>query len=58
MKTLLTEKRRAYVYRVSVTAIPLLAALGWMSESKVPLVVALVTAVCNSGLAAANTSTK
>jgi hypothetical protein len=52
------ENVRAYIYRVTLAALPLLTAYGVVSESKVPLIIGLVAAVLNVGLATANTSTK
>lgn len=51
------ENVRAYIYRVSLAVLPLLTAYGLLSESRVPLVLGLVTAVLNVGLATAHTST-
>lgn len=54
----MSEKARAYVYRVTLAALPLLTAYGLVKESDVPLIVGLVAAVLNVALATANTSTK
>jgi len=53
----LSQPTRAYIYRVAIALLPLLVALGYITESLVPLVVSLVGAVFIPGLAAANTST-
>lgn len=52
------EVTRAWLYRISLAVIPLLVVFGILREEDVALWVALAGAVLNSGLAAANTSTK
>lgn len=53
-----TQKRRAYAYRVAVAALPLLVALGALSDRLVPLLASLIAAFLVPGLAAAHTPTK
>lgn len=54
----MSERTRAYIYRVLLAAVPLLQAYGIVEENKVPLIVGLIAAVLGTGLAVANTSTK
>lgn len=54
----MTESTRAYLYRVSLAVLAIVAAYGYIEESKVALFVALIGALLPVGLAAANTSTK
>jgi hypothetical protein len=54
----MNEARRAYIYRVLLAAIPLLAGYGVIDDNKVALFVAFVTALFGTGLAVKNTSTK
>lgn len=49
---------RAWIYRVSVLALPLLVAYGAISEQKAPLWAALLGGIFVPGLAAINTPTK
>lgn len=53
----MSEKTRAYLYRVTTAAIPLLTAYGVVSEEVAPLWVALGAAVLATGTAARHTST-
>lgn len=54
---MLTERQRAYTYRVFLAIMPLLTAYGAVTEQTAPLFVALAGTVLGFGLAAANTST-
>jgi len=54
---MLTERQRAYTYRVFLATMPLLTAYGAVTEQTAPLFVALAGTVLGFGLAAANTST-
>lgn len=57
---MLTEARRAYLYRVGTAVIPLLVLLGLVANhlaQQILLILAAVLAVGEGGLAAANTST-
>lgn len=51
------ESTRAYIYRVTLAALPILTAFGVVAESQVPLYIGLAAAILNVGLATANTST-
>lgn len=53
----LPENVRAWVYRVSTAALPLLVAYGVVEDSKAPLWLAAAAAFFVPGLAAVNTST-
>jgi hypothetical protein len=57
-KVFLTERRRAYLYRILIAAVPLLGVYGFVDSRTVPLITSLLVAVFGFGLAAANTSTK
>jgi hypothetical protein len=52
-----SERTRAWLYRVSVAALPLLVAYGVVNAEDAPLWLAAAGAVLNTALAAANTST-
>ena len=54
----LTEPTRAWLYRVSLAVIPLLAVYGIIDESAVAGWAALAVAMFNTGLATVNTSLK
>lgn len=54
----LTQRRRAYIYRVAVAVLPLLVATGIIADALVPTVIAVIGAVLVPGLAAVNTTTK
>jgi hypothetical protein len=54
----MNESVRAYIYRVLLALIPLLAGYGLVDDNKAALFVAFVTAVFGTGLAVRNTSTK
>lgn len=58
LKTLLSQKKRAWFYRVVSTAAPLLAFYGLMSHTAAALWVAFIGAVLGTGLAAAKTNPK
>jgi hypothetical protein len=53
----MSESVRAYIYRVLLALVPLLAGFGLVDDNKAALIVALVTAVFGVGLAVKNTST-
>ena len=53
----LSQPARAYIYRIAIVVLPLLVSLGYVTESLVPMIAALLGAVFLPGLAAANTST-
>lgn len=50
------EATRAWIYRVTTAVLPLLTAYGVIADEKVPLIIALIAAVLNTGMAARNTS--
>lgn len=52
-----SQNTRAYVYRVSVAALPLLVLIGLVSQDAVPAIVSLLAAALLPALAAANTPT-
>lgn len=52
------ESVRAYIYRITLAALPLLTLWGVVQENEVPLYIGLAAAILNVGLATANTSTK
>jgi len=54
----MSEKTRAYIYRVATPVIPLLVFYGVIADEAAPLWLALVGAATTSGLAAYNTSTE
>lgn len=54
LKKVFTPNFRRWLYRVLIAAAPLLVAAGWVSESEVPLIVALVGAILGLSLADAN----
>lgn len=57
----MSEKTRAYIYRISVAALPVLVAYGVLAENQVAMWLGLAGAVLGVGtnaLASANTSTK
>lgn len=58
MRTMLTEARRAYIYRVLLTLQPLIVFYGVASSTAVALWLTTASAVLGLGLATANTSTK
>lgn len=51
----MSPRHRRYVYGVSVAALPLLIALGYVTEHLAPTIIALLGAVLVPGLAAQNT---
>ena len=51
----LTPDVRRWMYRVLLALLPMLAAYGKISESDIPLIVALVGAILGIGVAEANT---
>jgi hypothetical protein len=53
----MNESVRAYIYRVLLALVPLLAGYGLVDDNKAALFVAFVTAVFGTGLAVRNTST-
>lgn len=53
----MTERTRAYIYRVLTAAAPLLTAYGITTEADLALWLALAGTILGVGLAAANTST-
>ena len=53
-----SEKVRAWAYRVVLALIPILVAIGAVSEELAPLIVSLVAAFLGVGLATVNTTTK
>ena len=52
------ESTRAYLYRVAIAVIAILAAYGGIASTNVPLFIALAAALTSNALAAANTSTQ
>jgi len=54
----MNEATRAYLYRIVLAAIPILTALGYLTDELAPMIVALAAAVLSSGLAVKNTTTK
>lgn len=60
-ESLIPEKTRAWIYRISLAAVPLLTGYGVIQESKAALWIGLIGAAlgfATNSLAAANTSTK
>jgi hypothetical protein len=53
-----SEPTRAWLYRISTAALPLLVAYGVVQDTVAPLWLAAAGAALNTGLAAANTTTK
>lgn len=53
---LTNEATRGWIYRISTCVIALLTAYGVVSADKVPLIIALVGAILNTGMAARNTT--
>jgi hypothetical protein len=54
----LTERQRAYLYRVLIAIVPLLGVYGVVDQRAVAFISALIAATLGFSLAAANTSTK
>lgn len=54
----LTQRRRAWFYRIALAAAPLLVVVGGVTETVAAVVVGIVTAIVGTGLAAANTPMK
>jgi len=54
----LNERTRAYIYRVAVAVLAVLAGYGLIADEKVPLIVGALAAILPTTLAAKNTSTK
>jgi len=54
----MSERTRAYLYRVALAGIPLAQAYGIVTKETAPLWGGLAAAVLVSGLAAVNTSTE
>lgn len=54
----MNESTRAYLYRVTLAALPILTAYGVVADQRAPLFAGLAAAILSSGLAAANTSTR
>lgn len=57
----MSERHRAYAYRVSVAIVPLLVLYGFITEEAAPLWVGLLAAVLGAGpsaLATKHTSTR
>jgi hypothetical protein len=54
----LTERQRAYLYRLLIAIVPLLGVYGVVDQRAVAFISALVAATFGFSLAAANTSTK
>lgn len=54
----MTEKTRAYIYRVLLAAQPLIIAYGLADDKTIALWLSVVSAVLGTGLASVNTSTK
>ena len=60
-ENVIPEKTRAWIYRLSVAAVPLLTGYGLVSETKAGLWLGLIGAALGLGtsvLASANTSTR
>lgn len=60
-ESVIPEKTRAWIYRITMAAVPVLTGYGVIEESKAALWVGLLGAVLGFGasaLASANTSTK
>lgn len=60
-ESIIPEKTRAWIYRISVAAVPLLTGYGMIEDSKAALWLGVVGAILGFGtnvLASANTSTK
>lgn len=55
---ILTPQVRAWIYRVLVSAAPLVVFYGLMTQEAVALWIALVATFLGTGMAALNTSTK
>lgn len=54
---MLTERRRAYIYRVLLAASVVAVAYGWATDAQVATWLPLVAAILGNGLAAGHTST-
>lgn len=54
----LTPERRAWLYRLVVTALPLLVLYGYLSEQEAPLWLAFAGAMIGSSTAALHTPTR
>jgi hypothetical protein len=54
----MSERTRAYLYRIALAVIPLAQAYGIVNDETAPLIVSLVAAVLATGLATVNTSTE
>ena len=52
-----SEANRAYVYRIFLAVLPILALYGAISDEAIPLIIGLVAAVLPTTLAVKNTST-
>lgn len=60
-ESFIPEKTRAWIYRISLAAVPLLTGYGLIQDSKAALWIGVVGAILGFGtnaLASANTSTK
>lgn len=53
----MTEKTRAYIYRVLLALTPLVVLYGYLTEEQAALWVGVASALLGNGLAVANTST-
>lgn len=53
---LTNESTRAWIYRIVTALLPLLTALGIVTDEIAPLILAVVAAVLSTGMAARNTS--
>lgn len=58
MRSLLSERNRAYYYGIVTAAAPIAVAYGVIEDSTVPMWLGLAAAVLGTGMARANTSTK
>ena len=57
MKFFSKESNRAYVYRIALALLPVLVAIGVLSDEMLPLVIGLIAAILPTTLAVQNTST-
>lgn len=53
----MNESTRAYIYRVALAVLALLAFYGVVSEEEIPLIIGVIGALLPVGLAVKNTST-
>lgn len=55
LRDIFTSPVRLWIYRVSLAVIALLGGYGLLEESKLPLIIAVVTAVLSVSMAEGNT---